>query len=759
MPKASPILTAFSSGEFSPNLDGRVDLEDYRYACKRLENFIPTLQGPAVRRAGTRFVAEAKSGAGQVWFGRFEFSVDQAYILEFGNNYIRFYTELGQLLSGGVPYEIVSPYGSADLVDADGYFTLNYVQSGDVIYFTHKAETFPIYKLSRLAATNWTMTEVFPQGGPFEDIEPDQTITVYASAATGAGITLTASSALFTTDDVGSYFLLENKLVQTATQWEPGKSITTNDIRKSDGKWYQALNTATTGTVTPTHTEGAVYDGDTGVQWQFQHAGFGWVGITAFVSTTVVQAQVLSRLPDDVVGASNATTRWAFQSFSTRNGYPSLVTFFKERLAFFKSSNKRAYFSVTSDFENFARRNTSGEVVDDRAIIIDITGGKVNRFEWVVSGDDLLLGTAGGEQLIRELTKDRPFAPGNVTSVQISEYGSSPCPPVRVGNSILFVQKSGRRIRELGFRPTGSSIDGYASIDVTVNAEHLFPRGSFIKQIKYQQEPYSVVWIIRNDGEVFGCRFNPNTQLIGFFRSPIGGGSQTQGINTSADVKCMEVIPSPSLDRDDVWFHSVRSIKSGMSTVNSLQIEYMERVHDETQDVVTQFYVDGGLSYSGVATTSITGLGHLEGLWVDILADGATHPQKQVSSGAITLDREASDVNVGIPCPAKLQTMRIESGAADGTAQGKIARIHRLSIRFDLTLGGKIGPSEDKLDTILFRKTTDPMDAPPPTFTGDKVNLSFPGDYDYNKFVWYVNDQPLPATVVAIMPKLHTQDR
>lgn len=746
MPKASPIQTSFSGGEFGPELEGRVDTNEYQFSVKRMENMIPTLQGPAVRRAGSRFVKSVKTASDQTWLVRFEFSVEQAYVLEFGDQYIRFYLNHGQLLSGGSPYEISSPYAIADLTDADGFFNLDYVQSGDVVYFTHKDEDYPVYKLTRLGAVNWTMTEVDLQNGPFLDINPDQTTTLYASATTGT-VTVIASSTIFATYDVGTRLYFEQPLTESATAWEPGKSITTNDIRKSDGKFYKALNTATTGTIQPTHSSGSVYDGDTGVQWQFLHAGFGYGKITV-VSSTFTNActmEVESTLPDDVIGASNATNRWAFGAFGdTRLGYPSLVSFFKERLVLFQSSSQRAFFSVAADFENFARLNNSGEVADDQAIIVDITGGEVNRFEWVVSGGDLILGTAGGEQIIRELSTERPFAPGNVASLQVSEYGSAPVKPVRVGSSILFVQRSGRKIREMSFSPTSQNKEGYGSFDLTVYTPHLFPRGTYITQMKYQQEPYSVVWVLRNDGLLIACRYTPNTQNVGFSRCPIGG---------SAVVEAIQTIPAPDGDRDELWLIANRTINGGTTRY----VEWIEYEWDASQDDEDRFYVDSGATYDSTPASTITGLSHLEGETVDVLADGAVHPQRTVSSGQITLDDDYSVVQIGLPCPAKLRTLRLNAGSADGTAQGKTGRIHEVGFRFLDTLGGKFGPTESNLDVILFRGS-DPMDAPPPSFTGDKLNLSFPDDYNSDNEIWYVNDQPLPVKLLAIMPRIVKQD-
>lgn len=143
---------------------------------------------------------------------------------------------------------------------------------------------------------------------------------------------------------------------------------------------------------------------------------------------------------------------------------------------------------------------------------------------------------------------------------------------------------------------------------------------------------------------------------------------------------------------------------------------------------------------------------------MQVLADGATHPNRTVSSGSITLQLAASKVHVGLACPAILAPTRLEAGAGDGTAQGKTKRINKVVLRFLNTLGCKAGPSLSVLDEIPFRNGSDPMDAPPPLFTGDKL-MEWPGDYDFDGFIVIRQEQPLPMTVVAIMPQLHTFDR
>lgn len=771
MAKASPIQNSFNAGEFSSALEGRTDLGKYGAACKQMVNFLPMVQGPARRRSGTRFVEEVKDSTDRTWLLRFEFSETQAYILEFGDQYIRFYTNHGQVLSGGSPYEIASPYTAADLTNTNGTLRLRTVQSGDVIYIVHPS--YAPRKLSRFAATNWTITEVDFKGGPFLDIDPDNTTTVYASAQTGT-VTITASAATFASTDVGSLFLLEEEDLSAIKPWDAGQELSVGEgsngvnvsgiLRRSDGKTYKCVTSdfapaaspakvIRTGGVKPIHTRGVAADGDglpkqpdnsdptvyrEGVDWEFQDPGYGWVKITAFTNSTTVTATVLSSLPSGVVGSGNATPRWAFSRWSNTRGWPSQVAFFRERLCF--STGQILNFSVAGDFENFASRNESGEIAADQAITIEVASDTVNTVEWLAPSDGLLIGTAGGEFLCKELTTDEPFGPGNVKIVQQSTYGSKSVIPLQVGESVLFVQRSGRKLRELQYE---FASDKFKSSDLTVLAEHITTGG--INDIVYQQEPHSIVWVTRADGLLIGFTFNREQDVLGWHRHPVGG----DGI-----VECMEVIPNPNGTQDDLWMIVRRTIDGSTKRY----IEYMEQDFTEDSDIEDAFFVDSGLTYDGAAATTISGLSHLEGEEVAILADGAAHPNRTVTSGQITLQRAATHVQIGLAYDTLIQTLRIEAGAQDGTAQGKTKRITKAVLRFLSTVGAKAGAIEGQLDEIQFRKPADPMDQAVPPFTGDKL-LEWPGSYDFEGYIFVQQPQPLPMTLVAIMPQVVTQDR
>lgn len=743
MGRASPIIDNTNAGELSPLVAGRVGFEKYPNGATICENFLPTVQGPSVRRGGTRFVHEVKSStAGRPLLQVFEYSVTQAYQVEFGNLYARFYTwdavtKVRGIIesSPGVPYEIATPYTIANLYNADGTPRLQFTQSGDFLYIAS-----PDYQqriLKRLTATTFQLVTYQSKGGPWKALN-DTATTVYASAATGTGITLTASAATFQAGHVGSLFYLESKSVNAIPAWEVAKAVAAGVERRSDGKTYEALNAATTGTNRPVHTEGAVYDGDTGVQWQFRDPGYGWVRITGFTSGTVVTATVLSRLPSQVVGGGNATTRWAHGAWSAVEGWPSCVAFYRDRLWW--GRKRTAWSSVTSDYEDYSPKSF-GQVTPDMAITVNLASGKLNDIQWLSPDRDLIAGTTGGEFAIGELTNGEPIGPGNIRARAMSEFGSRAVVPIKNAEALLFFKRSGLEARETAY-DFGS--DGYKSSNATVLSEHITSTG--VVHSVFAQDPAPIVWNIRQDGALVGFTWNPEQNVRGWHRQPIGG---------SGIVESISVMPAAEGDRSELWLIVRRTINGATKRY----VEYLERPFRIGDLQSSQFYVDCGLTYDGAATTTISGLAHLEGMTVSVLLDGAPHPDRVVTSGAITLQRAGSVVQVGLSCPARWRSMRLEAGAADGTAQGKTKRAHKVTYRLDNTGGGKFGALVDgyPMDNFQFRTASDAMDQPVPLFTGDKT-VDWPKGYDTDAYFGFYIDQPVAATIVAVMPIITVQD-
>lgn len=740
MTKASPILENFNTGEMSPLLAGRVGFDKYPNGASILENFIPTTQGPNQRRAGTRFVFPVKDNAKKVLLIPFEYSVTQAYMLEFGDFYVRFYTwdavtKVRGILesSPGVPVEVVTPYSEADLYNTDGTPRLRFTQSGDFLYLAHSK--YQQRALKRLTATSFSLTLFEATGGPWKSLN-DTATTVYASGETGL-VTLVASSGIFQSAHIGSLFYLEARDTNSVPAWEVGKAITAGSRRRSDGKNYEALNSATTGTSKPVHTEGAIIDGDTGVQWQYRDAGYGYVRIAGFTNSTTVTANVIDRLPSQVVGSGLATSRWAFGEWSSVEGWPSDLAFFRERLWF--GRGRTVWGSVSAAFTDFEPK-TYGTVTADMAITVPLVSGRINDIQWLAADKDLVAGTAGGEFAIGELSNGDPLGPANKRSRIMSTFGSRAIPPIKNVEALLFIQRSGLKARET-FYDFGS--DGYKSSDTTVLAEHITASG--ITQMAFAADPDQVVWCTRTDGTLLGFTWNNEQAVRGWHRHPIGG----NGI-----VESIAVMPAAEGDRSELWLVVRRTIGG----VTKRYVEYLERPYRIGDTQASQFYVDSGLTYTGTAATTISGLGHLEGQTVSVLVNGAPHPNVVVASGSITLQIAATTAQIGLPCPARYRSMRLEAGAQDGTSQGKTKRIHKCVLRLLYTGGGKYGAlNGGPMDYLLLRSSTAAMDQPAPLFTGDKV-VPWPDGYNTDAYVGFEIDQPVNAVLVAVMPQIVTQD-
>jgi len=679
MPKASPIQNSFNAGEFSPLLFGRIDLEKYRSALAECTNFIPLAQGPVTRRPGTHYVAEVKDSTKAARLVSFEFSTTQAYIIEFGDQYLRFYMNNGQILASGIPYEIVSPYGEADL------FQLKFAQSADVLYITHPA--YATRKLTRTGHTSWTITEVDLLDGPYDRTNSDTAKTITPSAVTGTGITLTATGhAPFVATDIGRLVRLKN-----AATW-------------------------------------------------------GYAKITGYTSSTVVTADVKADF-----GGTTATPDWRLGWWSATTGYPAAVTFYEDRLFLGGGTDfpQSIAGSRTGDYENMAPTDPDGTVAPDHAVSFTLNANNVNVIRWLQDDDKgLLVGTVGGEWHVRPSVSGEALSPTNISAKRSTTHGGADIQPVRVGTETHFVQRMARKMRGLRYV---FEDDGFRAPDSTLLAEHITAPG--LVELSYQQEPLSVLWSVRADGTLLGFTLERDQNVLGWHKHVLGG---YRDINktASAKVESVATIPDPSGTRDEVWLLVTRYLNGTVKRY----VEYMGKVWESGDTQTEAFFVDSGLRYSGPAVTSLSGLDHLEGETVSVLADGAVHPDEVVVGGSITLDRAASEVAVGLRYNSDLTTLRIEAGSADGTAQGKTKRIHRVLVRLHETLGLKYGPSASQLDTLTFRTASDTMTTAVPLFSGDK-ELDWDGDYETKGQLHFRQDQPLPATIVAVMPQLVAQDR
>lgn len=859
MAKDTPIQNTFDGGLLSPLLAGRTDLAKYFNGCSVLENFLPSVQGPLIRRGGTQYIFGIKNPAVQSWLIRFQVSERVSYMLEFGHQYVRFYTNRGVLVASGVPVEVATPYSGADLTAADGTCTLRVAQSADTMYIFHRK--YQTRKLLRVAADSFQIALAEFTEGPFDDVNSNKALTVTASAEQGA-VTLTASGDIFKPSHVGTLFYMETADLSAVKPWGVYQEVTLGDRRRVNNRVYQCTAVGpvnsegppVTGNQTPLHTEGRAWDGDgkplendqrgsIGVEWEFLHAGYGIVRIGAYVDSRHVTGAVLKRLPTELQpggGSSSTVTsypissmdsggtgsrifvsasghpfanldpivitgtnlkdadhvnpdrtrdgafivrnrqaggyeidigfpagayaydpasngvatrtittiypnhtpswKWAFSLFSSDNGWPELGAFWRQRLVLM--SGRVGAMSVTSDFENFAGKSPGGEQETDSAIIFRLNARQINRAVWLVESDNLLIGTDGDEWVVGPIQANQAVGPANIRAERRTAYGSRSIQPVEVGGKVLFTQASGRKLRDYEY---SYDTNNYASSDTTKLASNVLQSG--VVDMTYQQEPDSIVWTARADGRLVGCTYDQESG-----RSDVYAWHPHPMVN--GFVESVEAMPAPDGSSDDLWMIVRRN-------VSGKDVRYVEILRAPLKDEEAQaeaFYVDSGLTYRGAASSVITGLGHLEGQEVAILRDGATHPNRTVVAGRIELQDPAQVVHVGIPMHCALATMSLEAGSASGTAQGKIKRITNLIVRMYRSLGGSVGPSHDKTNALEFRRPSQAMDAAVPLYTGDSPPMPWPGGYERGAQIWYVNNQPLPVTLVALMPVISTSD-
>lgn len=951
MPNANPAVVNFNGGEVGSLMSGRTDFEKYASSTFRMRRFIPTAQGPAKRCPGTQYVLQARYPDKRVWLQKFEFAFDQAYIIEFGDEYCRFYTDRGVVLEdpidisgitnaspgvltyvgadpsngdwmyitgvagmaevngryvtvtnvntgtktfelydidGGIVdttnygiyagngdaarvYTIASPYPEEDLFTPEGTSALSISQSGDILYIG--CEGYQPRTLTRAGNTSWSFAAYDPVDGPFQ-AEPLTKLDFTLSSTTGS-VTVDSSSALFDNDSAGMLIRL-TPINITTTQWEPAKTISAGEIRKSSGKYYQAANSSTTGAVRPIHEEGQDYDGNSGVLWTFLHPGYVVLKITAVNSTTQVVADVIGpgSAPQELLSSATCSYRIGAWGDGMGASWPYKTAFWRDRLWW--AGGQNVYASVAGDYGSQAP-DTMGEILADNALNLTLAVGNVDKVRWMRPGNALIVGTAGAEIAIRENVTTAPLGPENVKFDLQSAEGSMELEPVLVEDAILFARVGGRRIMELRF---DIQADAWVPRDMNI----LYPEvtRSGIIDMEYQKEPDDIIWCVLGDGRLIGLTYDREQNIYGWHQHPIAG--------TDAKVEAVQIIPGPNGDVDDVWIVVSRIIKGDVEYELALEsggnllteasdqlvieldfnqrqrfIEYFAQSIEEGDDIQGAVYLDAALQYdpivpadlilagdyetvgktniSATVTSSIEivsedlefieteagdlisvndpvfiatdvgreivyryydnendlwrtarglitsfidqenilmtiispfpdydiafntwrmtssvlrGLYHLEGETVSALADGQEVTDLEVVDGTITLPFPASRAVIGFPYTSTLVTQRIDSGAALGTAQAKIKRIHKLSLRLYASLGGKIGPNAANLDDIIYRTQADYMDEVPPLLTGDTDLIPFPSGYETDGRIWVVSNQPLPMTVVALYPELET---
>jgi len=852
----SQLISSFNSGEWSPYLESRTNLEKYRNSCKTLENFIITPYGPANRRAGTEYLGAAKSSSTRCRLIGLDISDTNHVVMELGVGYIRFWKNGALITNSGTPVEAVQvdylnnttgltpvhPYQEADLR------AVQVCQINNLVYLTHPS--YPPQRLSRLSNTSWTIGEV-----PFGDAsiknnwapmldQNTSTTTITPSATTGTSISLTASTGIFKAGHVGAYFelahpnpttyitrtlssngtsgnieILGKWSLQTFGTWsaqldlekstDNGTTWTVARTYKSESDYNATssgeenvttlfrmkVSSASTGTsdltgttftyagasITATTTVAHGLDvnsnititGQTGVNaclngtWvcltgttgstiKFRINSIptgalsaatvslanarailspldptlrGLVRITGFTSSTSVTARVLKTL-----GGTGATSQWREGAFSAVQGYPNAIALHDSRIIFAGTASNPSslWGSYSNDFQNF--KQGAYDADSWFFTLASTTGGQI---QWIVSKSALLIGTTLDEWSMSASDATRPITPTNLNVRQQSHYGSSLVGAQIINDTILYIQRMSRKIRELVYTWASES---WVSNDVTALAEHTTRTG--ILETAYQRVPDAILWFVRGDGQLVSMTYEREQQVVGFARHITDGVFESvatiNGTNAEDEVYCL-------VNR----------------TINGSTVRYVERfklgLRDalDTADKANWWYVDAGkLQTFGSPTSTITGLSHLEGKTVSVWADNAVGSlsvsQPTVVGGQITLQIPASRVLVGLPFTSTLVPQRVDTNLQDGTSQGRRMRIPRINLKVYQSTGGEISTDGTNWLPLVSRTLTDVMDSSPPVMNGyERAYAS--SNWADGVDLYVRQTQPVPLTVAALV--------
>jgi len=813
MPVTRTFKQAFSGGEVSPEMFGRIADNKFQQGAATMLNFIAKPQGPAQNRPGFAYVNAVKNSAKATRLLSFTFNTVQTMVIEMGDQYFRFHTQGQTLLysdgsawsnstnytvgdiakhsgtnyyaktahSNSQPpngtnwyalpanytYEIPHPYLEAELFD------VHYVQSADVMTLVHPSHA--PRELRRLGATKWEL-KVIDFGTPL-------------AAPTGVSVSAYIPSSSSTNSDTyqdHNYVVTAVKASLVDESNQSSTATVSNNIFVTGAK----------NTITWNAVSGAaryrVYKDQGGI--------FGYIGETT--TTTII---------DDNIGPDFSQTPPIHENdFIGSNNYPGAVSYFEQRRVFAGTNNAPQNMWMTKSGTE-SNMSFGLPIRDDDRIEFRVAAREANTIRHIVPLTQLLLLTGSAEWRVTSVNSDA-ITPTSISVKPQSYVGSDNSQPVIVNNSLVYAAARGGHIRELGYN---WQANGFVTGDLSLRAPHLFDNFT-IKDMALSKAPIPIVWAVSSNGKLLGLTYVPEQAL--------GAWHQHDTDGTFESVACV------SEGNDDVTYCVIKRIVDGDV------VRYIERMG--TRLFATprdNFFVDSGATYNGtntngsqtvtisggtnytkgenltvtanynlfnappsvadkddaivlvdgtdlyrltilstssqtvatakidkdlpvslrntgittyeVARNVISGISWLEGKTVNILADGAVHPQRTVSSGAITLDRAASVVHVGLPYNSDLNTLPMAL-QIEAMGQGRVKNLNHVWIRVLESSGIFAGPSADQL-VEAKQRTTEPYGSPPSLKTQD-IKIMLTPQWQDNGQLFVRQTDPLPLTVVAL---------
>ncbi|MCA0211390.1 MAG: hypothetical protein LCH74_20215 [Proteobacteria bacterium] len=730
---------SFNGGEVSRRLQSRPSLSIYNIAGAEIRNMAASVEGAIVKRPGTWFRAAAL--ASSAWLSPYTFSATQSYVLVWSEGKIRFVTNNALLEVGGNPVEVVVPYTAAHAP------TIWRWKSFDVQYLAHGS--YPFASLRRTAADAFSYQAEQLKGGPFGDINDDDTKTVTVSGVltVGGAVTIDANTNRFNANMVGGHMLVEAADFADVMAWQTGlDNIGIGNLRRSEGRVYEALTAGRTGTEAPFHLRGDQWDGDNvgtdingkgpyGVKWRYRHDRYGVVRITGYTDANTLTGIVERAIPLSL--AATATRRWAHSLFSADAGYPQLCCLWRGRMWLFRDNELAG--SVSAGYRDFSEFDESGAASPDQAIRLrmDIP----DRALWVrPDRQAMIIGTASGEYAIGPINPSERISADNLQIVPQSGHGSKQVEPLATAAELIFAQRGGRKLRAATY---DFGQDRYLADNMTLWARQITRGG--IRQLCYQAEPEELLWMLKNDGTAASHPYNPAQDTKGW--------CPTLELEDAAILSQVST-PSPDGERDDVWILVERD---GEKSIEQLADWWDEDAGLGAQDGC---HLDSALAYDGAPATVFGGLEHLAGKEVGVLADGAELPVMTVEGdGTLTLPQARSRVLIGRLYTARYITLRPDVPMRDGTSIGRLKRVIGVVASLLDSFGVRAGDRGGKLDRLVNRAAADPMDSGPSLFSDWTEAKSIGGGYSRRGQVTFEDRSPFPWVMPALVKKIDVGDK
>ncbi|AYR23025.1 hypothetical protein [Herbaspirillum rubrisubalbicans] len=717
MPRVNIIQTNFTAGEITPRCFGRVDIARYQNGAESLENCMVTIHGGAFRRYGSGYQAAAKIAERICRLIPFVFSTTQAYILEFGHQYVRFFNQGGgQIISGGVPLELTTPYTEDMLRQID------FTQGADTMLIFHP--DVPTQMLRRLGAASWRLEAAPFTTVPFDEVgERFNTALTINDPTVGGSRTFTAGAGVFLLGDrdrrityeggsaIITGFNSANQLVGTITSPFPGTSVPANEWVLEDSP-QDAITPGAKDpvgiTISVTSTGDAFRASMVG---RFIEINSGLLYVNGFVNAQSIQANIIKAL-DSVTGAPKGAWKLLGAMWNEFDGYPNTGAFYEQRLV---TGGSRGYpqtiwGSQTGVFFDY----TIGTDDSDAFSFTLPSTGQINPITRMASTDVLLMMTYGGEYTATGGV-EKPLTPTNPQLKPRTRYGCNNVKPILVGDELIYVTRSGKKVRAMSYNYASNS---FPSPNITTLAEHLVKPG--IIDMGYQPEPDGRLWCVRTDGKIAALTIDRDEGVTAW--SPLS----TDGIYES-----VAVIPNNGID--EVWVSVQR-------TIDGTVRRYIERF-DES--LLTDAAI---LGTDATGKTLWTGLNHLEGKEVGVRADGTYAGKFTVTDGAITLPRAAKSVEIGMVYVSRIVPLRPEIQTGTGTAQGSNMNTSQATVLVHETIGGKINGKK----MTQRRFGSDLLDKAITPFSGlDRIGIL--GWERGDSPLVLEQDEPLPFHVLCVV--------